>query len=73
MPHRGEQLSYDDPAAGLLLLKRIGDPIRAGEPMAELHAANESRLQAGEARFRAAVAIGEAPPAPPPLVLERVA
>jgi len=62
-----------DPAAGLLLLKRIGDPIRAGEPIVELHAANESRLQAGEARFRAAVAIGEAPPGPPPLVLERVA
>jgi len=62
-----------DPAAGLLLHKRVGDPIRAGDAIAELHAADESRLQAGEARFRAAVAIGETPPRTPPLVLERVA
>src|SRR5262249_53379872 len=62
-----------DPAAGLLLLKRTGDPIRAGDALAELHAAEESRLQAGEARLRAALAIGETPPALPPLVLERVA
>jgi len=62
-----------DPAAGLLLRKRIGDPVRAGEALAELHASDESRLDAGEARFRAAVAIGEAPPRLPPLVLERIA
>jgi len=62
-----------DPAAGLLLHKRIGDPVRAGEALAELHAGDESRLEAGEARFRAAVAIGETPPRPAPLVLERVA
>jgi thymidine phosphorylase len=62
-----------DPAAGLLLRKRIGDPVRAGEALAELHASDEPRLDAGEARFRAAVAIGEAPPRPPPLVLERIA
>src|SRR6266850_3058561 len=62
-----------DPAAGLLLRKRIGDPVRAGEALAELHASDESRLDAGEVRFRAAVAIGEAPPRLPPLVLERIA
>jgi hypothetical protein len=41
--------------------------------LAELHAANESRLEAGEARLRAAVAIGEAPRSDRPLVLERIA
>ena len=62
-----------DPAAGLLLRKRVGDPVRAGEVLAELHAASDSRLEAGEARLRAAVAIGEAPQSDRPLVLERIA
>jgi thymidine phosphorylase len=62
-----------DPAAGLLLRKRVGDAVRAGEAIAELHAANESRLQAGEARLQAAVAIGDDAPTVQPLVLERIA
>ena len=61
-----------DPAAGLLLRKRAGDAVRAGDVLAELHAANQERLDAGEARFRASVAVGEASPAPP-LVIERIA
>jgi pyrimidine-nucleoside phosphorylase len=62
-----------DPAAGLLLRKRAGDAVRAGEVLAELHAASEARLEAGEARLRAALAIGEAAPPERPLVLERIA
>ncbi len=62
-----------DPAAGLLLRKRAGDEVRAGDPLAELHAASEGRLDAGEARFKAAVTIGDVPPAPAALVLERLA
>jgi pyrimidine-nucleoside phosphorylase len=62
-----------DPAAGLLLRKRVGEPVRAGEVVAELHAADGSRLDAGEARLRAAVAIGNAAPEDAPLVLERIA
>jgi pyrimidine-nucleoside phosphorylase len=61
-----------DPAAGLLLRKRAGEAVRAGDVLAELHAASEERLDAGEARFRASVALGEAK-APPPLVIERIA
>jgi pyrimidine-nucleoside phosphorylase len=62
-----------DPAAGLLLRKRVGEAVRAGEVVAELHAAGGSRLDAGEARLRAAVAIGDAAPKQAPLVLERIA
>jgi len=62
-----------DPAAGLLLRKRVGDEVRAGEPLAELHAASEGRLDAGEARWHGAVTIGDVPPAAAPLVLERLA
>ncbi|MFL5422872.1 MAG: thymidine phosphorylase [Myxococcales bacterium] len=62
-----------DPAAGLLLHKRAGDEVRAGETLAELHAESEARLEAGAARFARAVHIGDAPGKPSPLLLERVA
>jgi pyrimidine-nucleoside phosphorylase len=62
-----------DPAAGLLLHKRVGEAVRAGEVIAELHAASESRLDAGEGRLRAAMSVGEDAPAEAPLVLERIA
>jgi pyrimidine-nucleoside phosphorylase len=61
-----------DPAAGLLLRKRVGDEVVAGEVLAEMHAASATRLDAGAARLRAAVAIGDAP-GDRPLVLERIA
>jgi pyrimidine-nucleoside phosphorylase len=61
-----------DPAAGLLLLKRVGDEVKSGDVLAELHAATESRLDAGEARLRRAVALGDEPPERRPLVLEKV-
>jgi pyrimidine-nucleoside phosphorylase len=62
-----------DHAAGLLLRKRLGEEVRAGDVLAELHAAGDSRLDAGEARLRAAFAIGDKAPALRPLVMERVA
>ena len=62
-----------DPAAGLLLRKRLGDPVRAGETLVELHAASEERLDAGAARFRQAMAIADAAPPDRPLLLERIA
>ena len=62
-----------DPAAGLLVLKRVGDEVRTGDVLAELHAQTESRLDAGEARLRGAAAFGEAPLPRKPLVLERIA
>ena len=62
-----------DHAAGLLLLKRTGDEVRTGDVLAELHAATESRLDAGEARLRAAATVGDRAPERKPLVLERIA
>jgi pyrimidine-nucleoside phosphorylase len=61
-----------DPAAGLLLRKRPGDPVRAGETVVELHAASEERLDAGAARFRRALTIAEAAPPDGNLLLERI-
>jgi len=62
-----------DPAAGLLLRKRPGDTVRAGDTLAELRAASEELLDAGAARFRQAVAIADAAPPDRPLLLERIA
>ena len=62
-----------DHAAGLLLHKRVGDEVRAGDVLAELHAADESRLDAGEQRLRSAAQIGSEAPHRKPLVIERIA
>jgi len=62
-----------DPAAGLLLFKRAGDPIRVGDVIAELHSSNEDWLDAGEARIKRAAVIGESALAHKPLILERIA
>ena len=61
-----------DPAAGVLLRKRLGDPVKAGEVIAELHGKDQARLDAGEARLKAALKLGDTPPPAQPAVLERV-
>ena len=62
-----------DHAAGLLLLKRVGDQVKDGDVLAELHAATEERLDKGELRLRSAVTLGESAPPRKPLILERIA
>jgi pyrimidine-nucleoside phosphorylase len=62
-----------DPAAGLLLRKRVGEEVRSGEVVAELHAASDARLDAGEARLRGALVVSDEALPAQPLVLERLA
>jgi pyrimidine-nucleoside phosphorylase/thymidine phosphorylase len=62
-----------DPAAGLLLRKRVGDDVRQGEVLAELHARDGERLEAGAKRLRTAVLIDASPPAPRALLIDRIA
>jgi pyrimidine-nucleoside phosphorylase len=61
-----------DPAAGLVLRKRVGEGVRTGEALAELHAASEHRLDAGEARLLASFSISDAPAAQRDLLVERI-
>jgi pyrimidine-nucleoside phosphorylase/thymidine phosphorylase len=63
-----------DPAAGIILHRTVGDSVRAGEPLAELHynPAHAHALPAAVARFREAVTITDEPVARPPLLLERL-
>ena len=59
-----------DPRVGALVRVRLGDEVRAGAPLAELHLESED----AEVLVRAAgcFAIGDGAASPPPLVLERV-
>jgi thymidine phosphorylase len=60
-------------AAGVVLHRRPGDPVRAGEPLYELRTDDASRIPAALAAAGGAVVIGSAAPEPAPLILERVA
>ena len=61
-----------DPAAGIVLYKKTGDAVRKGEPIAELFALSDEKLQAGKARFLEALTFGEAAPQKRPLILGTV-
>ncbi|WP_213452986.1 thymidine phosphorylase [Rhizomonospora bruguierae] len=60
-------------AAGVVLHRNPGDPVRAGDPLYELRADDVDRLPAGTAAAGGAVTIGAEPPSVPPLVLDRIA
>jgi thymidine phosphorylase len=59
-----------DPRVGLMVRRRIGDPVTAGEPLAELHLAGAD--EAAVRRARACFRVGDEPTPPPELVIERV-
>ncbi len=61
-----------DPAAGLILTKKTGAHIERGEPLATLFAADEDRLQAGEARFLASLTFSPQPPEKRPLIFDTI-
>jgi thymidine phosphorylase len=63
-----------DPAAGVRLLADPGDPVRAGQPLAELHTGRERTLAAARAALDGAVELAAAgtPRARPPLLLDRL-
>jgi thymidine phosphorylase len=58
--------------AGVLLHKRPGDPVRAGDPLLEVRADDAGRIQDGVAAVRGAVTIEEVAPEPTPLIIDRV-
>jgi len=63
---KGDQV---DLSAGILLHKKPGDAVLAGEPVAELRYADPARLQTAVPLATQAVGIGEQPPVDEPLVL----
>ncbi|WP_422771817.1 thymidine phosphorylase [Plantactinospora sp. WMMC1484] len=58
--------------AGVLLHRKPGDPVRAGDPLCELRADDPARIPAARADAVAAVSISDRPPAATPLVIDRI-
>lgn len=67
---RAEKAEPIDYAAGLILHRKTGDWVQAGEPLATLYAADTERCIAGEKRYLQALTFGEAPPPKLPLILD---
>ena len=57
-----------DPAVGLILNKKNGDPVREGETLAELHYNKDDRLKDAAALVKDAYRIGNEPPQQRPLI-----
>jgi pyrimidine-nucleoside phosphorylase len=57
-----------DPAVGIWLSKRIGDPVSKGEELAVFHVNSEASLDESLRRFRDALDIGPEKPELPPLI-----
>lgn len=53
---------------GLVLKKRLGEPVEKGEPLAELHVNSRANLDEAAARLLGAIDISDAPIEPAPLI-----
>ncbi|GAA3770123.1 thymidine phosphorylase [Plantactinospora mayteni] len=58
--------------AGVLLHRKPGDPVRAGEPLYELRADDAGRIPAARAVAAGAVSVSAGPPTLPALVIDRI-
>lgn len=61
-----------DPAVGIELFARRGEPVIRGQPVAEIHARSADAAESMIRRLRGAFEFGEAPPEDVPLVWRRV-
>ena len=61
-----------DPSVGLSKIVRLGQPVSAGEPLAIVHARDESQAEAAALAVRGAITIGADPGELPPLIHDRL-
>jgi pyrimidine-nucleoside phosphorylase len=61
-----------DHAVGVVCLKKRGDAVEEGEPLAEIHARDETSAGEAAATVLAAYELSDEPPRPRPIVLETV-
>jgi pyrimidine-nucleoside phosphorylase len=64
--------SIIDPAVGFTVLRKVGEPVKAGEPVVRVHYNNEGPLKDVKERLLAAYRFGPQAPAPRPLIVERL-
>ena len=62
-----------DPAVGLTDVIDVGTPVLAGTPLCIVHAATDAAADQAIAEVRRAIRIGDEPPPPKPVLMERVA
>jgi len=67
---RGEAGAVPDLAVGIRLHRKVGDPVSEGEPLAEIHARDETSADAATGLVLGAYAFGPAQPELRPLVYE---
>ena len=65
--------SVVDPAVGFIVRRFIGDAVKAGDVVLEVHYNDGARLARAEALAREAIEISDVPPPPARLVLDRIA
>ncbi|HSK69986.1 MAG TPA: thymidine phosphorylase [Candidatus Limnocylindria bacterium] len=61
-----------DPAAGFVLMKRIGDRVEEGEPFAVLHHRSSAPARTAADMLVSALTIDDRPPSPAPLIRARI-
>src|SRR5438876_6434733 len=59
-----------DPAVGIVLARKVGDAVRPGEPLADVHASDRMSAERAGRQIQAAYRIGARASAPRPLVHE---
>ncbi|HEX8436971.1 thymidine phosphorylase [Archangium sp.] len=64
--------SVIDPAVGFTLLRKEGEPVKAGEPVVRIHYNDPAPVEDVKARLLASYHFGPQAPAPRPLVVERL-
>jgi pyrimidine-nucleoside phosphorylase len=64
--------SVIDPAVGFTLLRKVGEPVKAGDPLVRIHFNEEKPVEEVKARLLGAYRFGSQAPAPRPLVVERL-
>jgi pyrimidine-nucleoside phosphorylase len=59
-----------DHAVGIWMKKRLGDPVKKGEPIAEMHINGEKNREEAAQKLSGAVTIGDTQPQPPRLIYQ---
>ncbi|WNG29577.1 thymidine phosphorylase [Cystobacter fuscus] len=61
-----------DPAVGFTLLRKVGEPVKKGDPLVRIHYNDPAPVEDVRARLLAAYTCGPRAPEPQPLILERL-
>jgi len=65
---RESEVDAVDPAVGIVLHKKVAQPVKAGEPLCTIHYNSQARLDRALPLIEQSFQIGDAPPEPTPIV-----